>query len=664
MKRIDQLDLTKFNNEVLDRIKPQVDVFESKSPPVINEHADVKNMELLERCRAYWDNLSDFRYRRRRARRYYRGDQWSDIIQDPDSVAEKYISEETYIMNQGKVPLKQNQIRQIVKNVLGQYRSNPNQSTIMARARENAEASEMLTNALQYVHQINMADDLDVRELEEFILSGSAIQKVGYKFWRDRNIEDVLVENISPQRMFFNTDLLDVRLFDLRTIGEIIDMTLDEIVSVFAKDKNDEKRIRELYGYVDDNETGRTNALSSDNEDFIDFNMPRDPSKCRLFEIWDRRTEWRTYAHDTADGSYEIVDETMEEIAEQNAQRLLVALQMGIPEESVPLIEASETNDSFWYVKYLTPEGHVLWEGETPYEHNEHPYAITLYPLLDGEVWGFVEDIIDQQRYINRLIILLDFIISASAKGVLMIPEDAVPDDMNPDEFAAEWKKFNGVIFYKSNKRGEIPKQISANSTNVGIHETLALQMKLLQEVSGVHSAMQGVAPKAGTPSSLYAQEAQNASLNNLDLMMTYAGFKQKRDNKIIKTITQYYEDKRFLAIAGRTYTESARLYDPEKVKDIDFELVVTQSQDTPVYRQLTDDMLMKMFEGQVIDVEMFLENTSMPFADKLLDSIRKRKEQMQNGQQGELSPEMMGQVNGGANPEAMAMIEQAAQVQ
>ena len=41
------------------------------------------------------------------------------------------------------------------------------------------------------------------------------------------------------------------------------------------------------------------------------------------------------------------------------------------------------------------------------------------------------QNIIDQQRYINRLITLIDFIMGASAKGVLVFPENAIPKGMN-----------------------------------------------------------------------------------------------------------------------------------------------------------------------------------------------------------------------------------------
>lgn len=50
---------------------------------------------------------------------------------------------------------------------------------------------------------------------------------------------------------------------------------------------------------------------------------------------------------------------------------------------------------------------------------------------------------------------------------------------------------------------------------------------------------------------------------------------------------------------------------------------------DTPVYRQMIDDTLFKLLELQVIDGKMFLENTALPFADKILDGISKKQEEI-----------------------------------
>jgi len=618
------------------------------------------NLHLLEDCRRYWDSLRDFRNRRLRNRKYYRGDQWSDMIEDPDN-DDKYITEETYLKNQGKIPLKQNQIRQLVKNLIGQYRSNPSKGVVVARAREDAQITEMLTNALQCAEQNNMLSELDARLFEEYSLSGAIIQKIGYKHFKERNLEDLYVENTNPNRLFFNSDIADIRLTDLRLIGEIIDTTIDDIIIAFAKNTADEKKIRDLYAGLVDRQYLSDHGLDATRIDNLDFFNPRDTNKARLFEIWKLKSEFRVYAHDPMDGSYNIVPFTMQEIAEQNNERIRIGNEQDIPKEEIPLIEAEGKYEQFWYVRYLTPFGHCLYEGETPYKHEEHPYALTLYPLLDGEVWGFIEDIIDQQRYINRLIIMMDFIMSASAKGVLLVPED-VMGDMKPDDFAREWSRFNGVITYVPSKtHTQMPKQISSNSTNIGLTEMIALQMNLMQSISGVHEAVQGKQPLSGTPASLYAQEAQNALLNTLDYLSTFQYFKQKRDLKALKVIVQYYKDKRYLAINERTINEDTKLYDPDLVRNIDFDVVIARGMDTPVYRQIIDETLFKLLEGQLIDLEMFLEHTSLPFADKLLSAVRQRKEMIAQGKAPEGMPEeLLSQINENANPRAMALAQQA----
>jgi len=624
-----------------------------------------ENMQLLDECRRYWDALDDFRTRRIRSRRYHRGEQWSDYIEDPDTSTNAnptYITEEDYLMNQGKVALKQNLIRKNIRNLIGQYLSNPSKTIVLSRIRENAELTEMLTNALQCGLQNNNSKLLDIAALRETTLSGAVIQKIGYEYFKERDLEDVSIDNINPARMFFNTDLEDPRHTDIRLIGEIIDSTVDDIVANFAKSTADEKIIRELYLRSVSRDYLVDYGLEARAIDNLSFYNPTDTGKARIFEIWKLKGSWKVYAHDPVDGSYAIVPYTLNEVAAQNQERLRLGTEQGIPEEEIPLIEAEEKFEQSWFVKFLTPYGHCLFESETMYQHESHPYVVSLQPLIDGEVWGLIEDMIDQQRYINRLIIQLDFIIGASAKGVLMVPEDIVPDGMQPSDFSKEWVRFNGVIFYKPNpQHGKIPEQISSKSTNVGIQEMLALQMSLFQDVSGIHNAIQGKEANSGTPASLYAQQAQNATINTLELMTYFENFLQNRDKKVLKVITQFYNEKRYLAINGRSVNEQGKIYDPELAKGIDFDIVVTQGTDTPVYRQLIDNTLLELLRGNLIDLEMYLEQTSLPFADKLLQAVRQRREMAEQGQMpGQMPPELMAQVSQGANPQAMAMMNKA----
>ena len=69
----------------------------------------------------------------------------------------------------------------------------------------------------------------------------------------------------------------------------------------------------------------------------------------------------------------------------------------------------------------------------------------------------------------------------------------------------------------------------------------------------------------------------------------------------------------------------------------------------------------MTIWQSGQITLEQMLQHIDLPFADELLQSIKSQGEDLQNGQvpQG-ISPEIMNQVQQKANPQSVAMLEQA----
>ena len=296
------------------------------------------NMELLEQCRRYWDSLEDYRRRRRRNRRYNRGDQWSDKVWDP--IKKEYITEEDYIKAQGKVPLKQNLFRMILKNLLGQHRGNNSKSVVVSRNMGDNGGSEMLTNAIQHVHQLNFMDELDARQVEEFALGGIAAAKISYAYYKTRNEEDVKQNNLITSRLFFNTDIYDVRGDDIRLIGEIIDTTMEDLVSTFAKTPEEEQHLRSLYTVINKNNFTSFTGLTPREIDSLNFYIPEDSNKVRMFEVWQLESEWRMKVHDYADGSYSTMKITKKQVDLINAERIRFGIDNGVPEGEIPLIDA------------------------------------------------------------------------------------------------------------------------------------------------------------------------------------------------------------------------------------------------------------------------------------------------------------------------------------
>ncbi len=168
------------------------------------------------------------------------------------------------------------------------------------------------------------------------------------------------------------------------------------------------------------------------------------------------------------------------------------------------------------------------------------------------------------------------------------------------------------------------------NSTAIGAWEMLSTQMQLIEQVSGISGAIQGRTAAAGTPSSLYMQQAGNSQLNLTTLFETLSDLFRRRDEKLLRVIVQYYREPRYLITSGEQ-SGQASIYDPALAsRMLDFNLVLANSTNTPVYRQIFDDILMRMLDGGHITFEQYLESCSLPFAQRLLARIRQNDENHQ----------------------------------
>lgn len=620
-------------------------------------YGDRRAFDILMEAQYYWSQMDDFRKDRERNKRYTYGFQWDDMI----CVDGKSMSEEEYIKSQGNVPLKNNLIRRLVRSVLGVYRSQSKEPTCTARDRDEQKLGETMSTILQCNMQLNRMNDVYARTMEEFLISGFIVHRKSYG-WRNGK-EDCWTDYVQPNNFFIDNNMRDFRGWDVSVLGEVHDISFGQLCEQFASSPQEYRQLRDIYKWA-----ARKDYMATYAERFgysrlenYDFLFTSEPGRCRVIEIWRKEQKPRYRCHDYQNGDIFKIDEEdyAQVVLTENEERMRMAKEAGMPEDEVPLIKATWFVDDYWYFYYLSPFGDILREGETPYEHGSHPYVFKAYPFIDGEIHSFVADVIDQQRYTNRLITLYDWIMRASAKGVLMMPEDCLPDGVSIDDIAESWTEFNGVIVYKPSKSGKVPEQVANNSTNIGIAELLNMQLKFFEDISGVTGALQGKPGYSGESASHYNQQTENATKSLLDLLECFSCFVVDGAYKDVKNMQQFYDSKRVFNIAGKSGAQIE--YDPKKIRDVEFDLSITESTSTPAYRHLANDMLMQLYQSQAISVEQLLEHGDFPFADELLQSIKSQKEQLEQGKVPDgLSPELMAQAQQGANMQAVNKLNNA----
>lgn len=612
------------------------------------------NQERLWRYRMMWDAMLPFRQRRRRNKDYFHGKQWSDFIVDPKNG--KRITEEQNIINQGKIPLKNNLIASTINSILGVFRQSYGKPEVIARNQENQTLGEMNTCMAEFLYQTLQIKELDAKSLLEFMISGLVVQMNDYQWDDEKNRNEEIVSFINTSRVFMNWGVEDPRGKDITTLGVIMDMTIEEIKQRFANTPAQAKALEEIYklqtvGYLSQHYRTFTQSTTRD----LDFFVPEDPKACRVIQAWEKEAEETYLVHDHMFGTidkYPVSDKKA--IEDMIKEREIDIEYNGYDYESCK-IEMQYHTETYWYVRYLSPLGDILYEGRTPFNHNSHPFTVCMGHLIDGEIHSYVENIIDQQRYINRLITLIDFILGASAKGVLVFPESAIPKNMTKEDIAEQWTSYNGIIFANIKPGVALPTQISANASTVGLSEMLQVQMNMMPNVSGVHGAMQGKEPKSNTASSLYAQQAQNSQVNVMDLLETFMEFRTARDYKMLKIAPQCYDAPFYISVSGREYERAAHMWDPKAAADTDIYVNLTESNNTAVYRLINNQIMIKAMEMGLVDFETVLQSGVVPNGEKLLTIVERRKQQLQMQQAQAQAAMMQGQATGAAMAEGGA---------
>jgi hypothetical protein len=627
---------------------------------------DELRYDLVDQARLCYEALADFRRRRARSRNYFRN-RPDETVKDEDGFI---VKEDDLIRDQGRIPLHLSRIGKLIKNLQGQYRNINMQRMAYGRNREDNDAADQMSEALRAANDVNETQELDARMILEMLMSGLYGWKTTYTWLPRFNRQDVYVQNLDTTRLFFNPDFTDIRTHDINICGEIHDASMDEILTQFALDDNGnysfeaEQKIRKFC--IDSREWADRAAaytVGFPSRDTQDFFNTSDPRKNRIIEIWKLEYGVKNFLQDTATGTCEESDITPDQIELLNLMRQKEAKDLGLTPPP-PIIQFPRYGPT-WNVYFLTVMGNVLYHKQTPYWHENDPYTLGFAEYVDGEIWGPLEEMIEPQRHINRINSAIDYALGAAAKGVLMVPEDCIPDGMTLDDFASEWTRFGGVIKFKAKPGGKLPTQIKANMIPEGIFQWLENMYRDLREMSGVQQANMGTAPPQGTPASSYMAQIQQGQTTNREYFDAFFAVRRRRDLKMVQVIAQFYDEVRHIAVSGKRADNSKYVtYDPSRVRGIEWEIQVTEASDTPATRQQMEDYLLNFLNTNRITFGQYLQMSSHPKADLIMNIIQKTNPLLAESKVGmqqyqALMAQTQQQAQAG-NQDAIAMLQQA----
>lgn len=635
----------------LSRVMPSSGkTFDSVKRRMERQNGRKTDYELLQRCWQAWNNLEAVRMTRDRAKRYCYGDQWGDTVRVYKNGYYYDMTEREYLKRKGSVPLSNNVMVSILNTLVGMYAKQGTEPVCFARTRSSQSLSDMMSATMQCNWQNTQMEDLLKHALEDYLVGGVMMCRETYED-RTQEIEDSWTDYIEPNYAFWEGGS-DPRHLDLSLIGVLHDESVNDLYKKFAREEyglsiDDLNRIFD----IDPDNSQTEGTMHNDTNDLsnISFDIPSKRGHyVRVIEAWTTETKYRYQCYDPiatneSDAYFRIECDDKVLIAELNAKNVERKKQydlMGVPPEDRAYITAKKVADKYWYYTFMAPDGTVLCRGETPYDFKSHPFTVKFYPYVNGEIHPFMGNVIDQQRYINRLIIMNDMAIRSSAKGLMLVPTQVL-DGKTPDEFAEQATEYDGIMFYtpKATLPNSRPDVITSNAVNLGTNELLQIELNLMREVSNVSGALQGKTPTAGTSASRYAQESQNASTSLYSILKDMESFTECVAQKKCMMIKQYYDNGRPIFNRDNTYPME---YDRLAARDIMFKISIKNAAATASYQNNINDKLDRLLEMGAINIVQYLQNLNEPFADKLLQDVQSQVEDLraQQAEMGQQAPQ------------------------
>ena len=622
------------------RFRGKKDDSDSVKARLRQKGADKTNLQLLTRAENAWQALFDLRKRRERNINYCFIDQWSDWVYDEKG---KLVRESSRIAKRtGGVALQNNHLIKIVHSLSGLYSKQSTEPVCFARSPNCDEKADVMTNALQANWQNNMMPDILVSEMEEMLYGGMSV--VMEEWTTINGVEDAYTFVIEPSHFYFESAGIDPLHRDVELIGHFEDYSLGALAARFARSKYDYKQLEYIYApYIARQQSILPNGQQTDKlkDPYWDVS---ERDMCRVYHVWTKEHKLRYRCKDIMDFDqplYRIEPEQLPLVTAENEARLAQAEAAGMEREDVPLIEYTPVFDTYWHYQALAPGGLILEEYDSPYEHGSHPYTFKIYEYINGDVIPYMSPVIDQQRYINRLVTLFDIVIQASAKGITMIPKSCVPNNMSEAEFARSIRETGNFIFYddKDGRSMNKPEVVVSNTNMTGITDMLQLQLGFIPDITSVSEALQGKTAKSGTSASRYALESQNSTTSVSALLLKFGSFEQQVAEKKMQVIHQYYREGNISVMRSNGMSEVTK-YDPVEVQDVKFGVRILMSPENPVFRMAMNDLVSQMWQAGAVDAAQMLQMSYLPASSTVRKQLEQAMAVMRQRSQQETQPQ------------------------
>lgn len=497
-----------------------------------------------------------------------------------------------------KQPITFNRITRTISAVMGVEAANRQAVMYYPRKVGDTAVSELLTGAANWVRETCDAEDEEAQAFRDCLISGIGCTETRLDYERDMDGQ-ILVDRRDPMEMYYDINARKDNLDDARWVCRIIRMTKDEVMDKFPDQSEailDEMQGGDFYDFGGDQGTPhdatKENAYRKGNDGY-DANDNRDYNvlQYQWFELEDF---WVTQGQNG-----EIIE--LAEIDGKFEQRKIKMKRRR-------------------YKQAFTIGEKLLMEGDLAVNEFTFRFITGLYNKRRNYWFGLVELMKDPQKWANKWLTEILYILRTNASGGICVEEGAF---QNPQEALQNWAKPNSHIKMTTGGLAKIGLKPGMGNFPEGMNQLLQFAVGGIQDVTGVNVEMLGMADR-NQPLGVEKQRKEAGTGILSPFFSALHRYHKEQGRVLAEYIINYISDGRLVRITGQNGAE----YVPLEQKELAFkyDIIVDEAVTNPDIKQkaftVMAPMILPMLQAGIpIPPEIF---DYFPIPSGLAESYKK----------------------------------------
>lgn len=515
-----------------------------------------------------------------------------------------------------------NYSEKMIDAVVGAEVSNRQEVSYKPREMSDAQLAELWTNAARWVRDECNAEDEETDSFRDCLICGMGWTMTRMDYTEDKDGMPV-IERDDPLEMYWDPASTKPGLADRRFDCKGVWMD-DDLIRIrwpkqalsqnIDQDSGSTGIIRTGHRYMDDND------FKNDAERHVDQTM-----------VWHYECVELEPFYRVATGDGKIEEITTDDFSAMKSQLDQYGLQYVKEYKKV------------YYRAFIADESILEW-GKSPCQNGFQRNCITGKRDRNKNMWyGLTRVMMDPQRWANKWLSQIMFIINSNSKGGLLAEVGAVVD---PREAEENWASPDSITWLQEGGLGKVTqKEMTAYPS--GLAQLMEFALSSLPQVTGINLEALGLAGR--DQANVLEQSRKQAAFGLLSPIFNSLRLYRKMQGKVLLYfIREFISDGRLIRINGVGSTQFIPLTKPDDA--IEFDIIVDQAATAPDVKDRTWNTLMQVVP-QMIKAGEPIPPDLLTYAPLPEDLIMKWQAFIQQSQQ-----------NRGPSPQQMQQMQQQMQ--